>query len=87
MPVIRPVSDLRNNFNEISDLCHRENEPVFITKQGKGDMVIMSQSHYEMLLNLVDLHKKLREAEAQDVSGDPGISHLRMMERLRKRIG
>lgn len=87
MPVIRPVSDLRNKFNEISDLCHKENEPVFITKQGKGDMVIMSQAHYEMLLNLVDLCKKLREAEAQDASGDSGISHQKMMERLRKRIG
>ncbi len=45
MPIIRPVSDLRNNFNEISELCHAGNEPVFITRQGKGDMVVMSHAH------------------------------------------
>ncbi len=42
MPVIRPVSDLRNNFNKISEICHHDAEPVFITKNGQGDMVVMS---------------------------------------------
>jgi prevent-host-death family protein len=86
MPVIRPVSDLRNNFNEISELCHAGNEPVFVTRQGKGDMVVMSHAHYEMLTNLLDLYQKLGEAEAQDASGDEGISHHEMMRRLEERI-
>lgn len=86
MPVIRPVSDLRNNFNEISELCHAGNEPVFITRQGKGDMVVMSHAYYENLSNILELYRKLDEAEALDVSGDKGISHQEMMKRLRERI-
>ncbi|MDP4160454.1 MAG: type II toxin-antitoxin system prevent-host-death family antitoxin, partial [Bacillota bacterium] len=39
MPIIKPISDLRNNFNEISEICHKESEPVFITKNGQGDLV------------------------------------------------
>jgi len=42
MPVIKPISDLRNKANEISDLAHKLNEPIFITKNGEGDMVVMS---------------------------------------------
>jgi len=86
MPIIRPVSDLRNNFNEISELCHAGNEPVFITRQGKGDMVVMSHAHYENLSNLIELYRKLDEAEVLDASGDKGISHQEMMKRLRERI-
>ena len=86
MPIIKPISDLRNNFNEISELCHKENEPIFITRQGKGDMVVMSQTHYEMLNNLMELYKKLGEAEYLDAAGEKGIPHREMMERLRQRI-
>jgi prevent-host-death family protein len=86
MPIIRPVSDLRNNFNEISELCHAEHEPVFVTRQGKGDMVVMSQAYYEMLINMLDLYQKLDEAELLDASGDKGISHHIMMKRLKERI-
>lgn len=86
MPFIRPVSDLRNNFNDISELCHTENEPVFITRQGKGDMVVMSHTHYEMLINLVELYQKLDDAEVLDASGEEGITHLEMMKRLKARI-
>ena len=50
MPVIRPSSDLRNNYNEISEFCNTYNEPVFITKNGSGDCVVMSISAYEDLL-------------------------------------
>jgi prevent-host-death family protein len=85
MPTIRPVSDLRNNFNDISEMCHSGNEPVFITKQGKEDMVVMSHAHYEMLINKFELYRKLDEAEALDQAGDPGISHVEMMQRLRER--
>lgn len=86
MPVIRPVSDLRNNFNEISELCHAENEPVFITRQGKEDMVVMSHAYYEKLNNLLELYQKLDEAEMMDRTGDEGISHHEMMKRLRERM-
>lgn len=86
MPIIRPVSDLRNNFNEISAICHTEHEPVFVTRQGREDMVVMSQVYYEMLINKLDLYQKLDEAEFLDAAGDKGISHQEMMKRLRERI-
>ena len=44
MPNIRPSSDLRNKYNEISEFCHKYNEPVFITKNGTGDLVLMSNA-------------------------------------------
>jgi prevent-host-death family protein len=86
MPVIRPVSDLRNKFSEISELCHAENEPVFVTRQGKGDMVVMSHAYYEMLTNLLELYQELGEAEVLDASGDQGIPHHEMMKRIKERI-
>ena len=42
MPIIRPSSDLRNNYNEISTICHQTKSPVYITKNGAGDLAVMS---------------------------------------------
>lgn len=82
MPVIRPISDLRNRASKISDLCHEEDQPVFITRNGKGDMVVMSQVHYERLMRRLELYEKLGEAEAQDAAGLPGIAHETLMKQL-----
>ena len=46
MPTIRPISDLRNNANEISDFCRQTHEPVYITRNGSGDMVVLSMEEY-----------------------------------------
>jgi prevent-host-death family protein len=86
MPIIRPISDLRNRATEISELCHSENQPVFITKNGKGDMVVMSQAHYEHLNSLLELYQKLGEAEALDAAGEQGITHQNLMKRLKAKI-
>ena len=86
MPIIKPISDLRNHAAEISDLCHKEDLPVFITKNGKGDMVVMSQTHYDCLQSLLELYQKLSEAEALDTTGEKGIAHHEMMERLKAKI-
>ncbi|WP_404451043.1 type II toxin-antitoxin system Phd/YefM family antitoxin [Virgibacillus necropolis] len=64
MPEIRPIKDLRNT-TEISELCHESQEPVYITKNGYGDLVVMSMETYEKKLALADIYKKLAEAEAQ----------------------
>ena len=64
MPAIRPITDLRNT-NEISELCHKQNEPIFITKNGYGDLVIMSIATYEKQLAKLDFYAKLAEGEAQ----------------------
>lgn len=86
MPFIRPISDLRNKANEISSLCHSENQPIFITKKGKGDLVVMSQAHYDRIFSLLELYRDLGEAEALDSAGEKGKSHQNIMKNLRKKI-
>ena len=86
MTLIRPISDLRNRANEISELCHSEDKPIFITKKGKGDLVVMSQAHYERLHSLIELYQKLGEAEALDASGEQGITHHEIIKRLSANI-
>jgi prevent-host-death family protein len=83
MPIIKPVSDLRNNFNLISEICHKEKEPVFITKNGEGDMVVMSLALYEQQQALLELYQKLGEAEAQSLAGLPTIFHKDFMKKLK----
>lgn len=86
MPVIRPISDLRNNFNLISDLCHQEGEPVFITKNGQGDLVVMSIARYEKMEALLELYRKLTEAEAEAAAGAKTKSHREMIDALKERV-
>ena len=61
MPSIRPSSDLRNNYNEISKFCHQHGEPVYITKNGQGDLAVMSIETYERLVGRFELYKLLDE--------------------------
>jgi prevent-host-death family protein len=84
MPLIRPISDLRNNFDEISDLCHNENEPVFITRNGKGDLVVMSLTLYEQQKARFELYQKLDAAEEQGRTCKDRASHKDVMARLKK---
>lgn len=86
MPLIRPISDLRNRAVEISELCHNEEQPVFITRNGRGDMVVMSQAYFERLQNQIELYQKLGEAEVLDASGEKGILHAELMKKLREKI-
>ena len=86
MTLIRPISDLGNRANEISEICHNADQPIFITKNGQGDLVVMSQAHYERLHNLLELYQKLGEAEALNAAGQKGITHREMMNRLRQKV-
>lgn len=61
MPNIRPSSDLRNKYNEISEFCHKYSEPVYITKNGTGDLAVMSIEAYEKLVGKFELYKLLDE--------------------------
>ena len=61
MPAIRASADLRNKYAEISNYCHSTNEPVFITKNGQGDLAVMSIAQYDLLLEKLDLYSKLAE--------------------------
>ena len=68
MPVIIPVRDLKDT-NRISELCNSEKRPLFITKNGYGDMVIMSMAYYEEAIGRHAIYAKLEEARADVVSG------------------
>jgi len=59
MPSIRPSSDLRNNYNEISEFCHSQKEPVYITRNGKGDLAVMSIEAYEQLTSRYELYNQI----------------------------
>ena len=63
MNTIRPVSDLRNNFADISKTVHETKQPVFLTKNGFGDMVVMSMEAYEDLRFESEIYSKLKAAE------------------------
>jgi len=84
MPTIRPISDLRNKANEISRLCHRSGEPVFITKNGEDDLVVMSVAAWERERARLELYRLLDEAEGDLKAGDRGITVLAMRKRLRR---
>ena len=67
--MIKPSTCLRNEYNDIADFCKTENQPVFLTKNGEGDLVVMSMEAYEYHEEMLDLREKLLEAEAQRLSG------------------
>ncbi len=86
MPIIKSISSLRNRTREIAAICHEQDEPVYLTTNGEGDLVVMSIDHYERLKAQVDLFEKLGVAQAQSATGKKGITHKRMMAKLRRRI-
>ncbi len=61
MTKIRPISDLRNHFTEISNYVHEVLEPVFLTKNGHGDMIVMSIEYYEKLKYESEMYQRLKE--------------------------
>lgn len=86
MPNIRPISDLRSSANEISDFCRQTGEPVYITRNGSGDMVVVSIEEYERQQALIDLYGKLAIAEQEIASGAEGEDFLTAARRLRESV-
>ena len=70
MPTIRSSADLRNNYNEISNFCHNYSEPVFITKNGKGDLAVMSIEAYERLMGRFELYGLIQEGLEDVAAGN-----------------
>ena len=85
VPTIRPISELKNTTS-ISSLCHEVKAPVFITKNGYSDLVIMSFETYERNMALVEINSKLDEAEEQIEMGLPTKSHKEIINNLRGRV-
>ena len=72
MPSIRPSSELRNNYNEISAFCHQYGEPVYITKNGTGDLAVLSIEAYERLAGRFELYTLL-EKGLEDIQAGRGM--------------
>lgn len=85
MPQIIPIKDLKNT-SEISSLCHNTDEPVFVTKNGYGDMVIMSMDVYEKTMFIQELYNKLQLAEKQIEDGEVKEAKTALSD-LRKKYG
>lgn len=86
MKRIRPVSDLRNNFTEISRMVHETQEPVFLTKNGYGDMVVMSIEAYESKQFESEIFLKLKEAQLEAGSTKMRYSHEEVFSGLRSKV-
>ncbi len=86
MPNIRPISDLRNNSNAISEFCHKSREPIFITKNGVGDLVVMSVETYERQQALINLYAKLAETEEEIANGAEGEDFFEIARQLRNSV-
>lgn len=87
MKTIRPVSDLRNNFAEISRIVHETAQPVFLTKNGFGDMVVLSMESFENLQFESEVFFKLQEAEKEAELTDTRYSSKDVLKAMRKAIG
>ncbi len=81
MPQIIPIRDLRDT-TKLSEMCNATNEPIYVTKNGYGDMVIMSMAAYEQQLARLDMYSKIMEGKAQADSGQL-IDGPSVMEKLR----
>lgn len=87
MNMIRPVSDLRNSFAEISKTVHETAQPVFLTKNGYGDMVVMSMEAFENLQFESEVYFKLQEAEREAELTDQRYSSKDVLKAMREAIG
>ena len=87
MNMIRPISDLRNNFADISKTVHETAQPVFLTKNGYGDMVVLSMEAFENLQFESEVYFKLQEAEKEAELTDQRSSSKDVLKAMKDAIG
>ena len=80
--IIKSSTSLRNDYGSISDLAHSEAEPIYITKNGEGDLVVMSIEAFEQREETLKLRAKLEAAEAARLAGSPTYT----LDESRKRL-
>ncbi|MFU0469108.1 type II toxin-antitoxin system Phd/YefM family antitoxin [Gardnerella vaginalis] len=85
MPTIKSSTDLRNNYNEISTFCHETKEPVFITKNGRGDLAVMSIDLFNKFMSKYELCSLLDQSES-DFSNNRTLSFEESMRNLREEL-
>ena len=84
MPQIRPITDLRNT-TEISELCHARREPLFITKNGYGDLVVMSIETYEEMMETAGTDATISEAEQEYAADGVLLNAREVLSSLRRK--
>jgi prevent-host-death family protein len=85
MPTIKSSTDLRNNYNEISTFCHETKEPVFITKNGRGDLAVMSIDLFNKFMSKYELYRSLSQSES-DFNNNRTLSFEESMRNLREEL-
>ena len=83
---IRPVSKCQSNFNEVAELCRREREPVYITRNGYEDLVLVRAQDYSRSIARLELYDKLAAAQRQIDKGIPVVAHEELFLELRERL-
>lgn len=86
MANIRPSSDLRNHYNEISEFCNKYNEPVYITKNGRSDLVVISNAEYERLNGREEIRRMLDKG-LDDYAKGRCVPFEKVCEKLEKKYG
>lgn len=86
MPTIKSSAELRNNYNGISEMCHTYSEPVFITKNGKGDLAVMSVELYEEITSKYELYNAIKDG-LDDVREGNTRPFKNAIEDIRRRRG
>ena len=83
---IRPSASIRQNYNEISELCKKSGEPVYLTKNGEGDLVVMDIAAFDRREKMLKLREELLAVEEDRLHGDAGYSAGEVGEMMRAAI-
>ena len=83
---IRPSASIRQNYNEIAELCKKSGEPVYLTKNGEGDLVVMDLEAFERRDKMLRLREEVLLVEEERLSGEPGFSVREVCEMMRRAI-
>ena len=86
MAMIRPSSDLRNHYNEISEFCHKYDEPVYITKNGYGDLVVLTNEAYERINGKSEIIRMIQEG-LNDAQKRPPVPAKEAIQKLAEELG
>jgi len=84
--IIKPSASLRNDYSTISNLAKETKEPIYITKNGEGDLVLMSIDAFEKREQILQLRAKILQAEEERISGTETLSVSEARRKLRERI-